>query len=756
MTVSSRIDRPQGPHFGESAIWCPDLAPDADVLVAFRADLELASSADQDGATDLVIELQAAGNFRLWVDGAVIGSGPLRYAAALPEFDQHRLRLPAGTHRLAIMVAGGGLVGRMTPGLPSFLWVRVTDSAGTPIPLTWRCRRLDEFAATGLRSSPLLDRLEWLDRPLDPSWISTATDDHWQDPVPATGLDVLGPSTPGVISLSPLPAVVPTELGRGRYRESFTGYRYDDPAMQFLLADLAPPAGVDHDGSWVRYDLGRIRIGHLELTVESDSPAEVIIGYADRLDPRGLVAPVVALSTGPTRMIQRYAVAAGSTRLEPFGALGGRYVEVRTTGDARIRDAAFRDRDFLGPPRGEFGCDDPVLDRIWQVGLDTLRACAEDVLIDSIRERGEWVGDVMASAVDLLAVGWGDQRLVHRALLHAAACARDDGLVAGCVPGEPIYVGTYAAQWLNVCLQVAETTADDAVLVELEEAGRANVAALLAMIAADGSTTLPWNFVDWGHAPEPGRPDTASLLHVLRGLDAWLSWQRRLGRPDDDHVRGRRDQLAALLQKLITGTAAGPDYHVATLACLAGLLPGDQAVPAVHDHLRRGFPFEPAAPRLRDPGRVDPSVVTPYFTNYSMPVLLDAGRTDDVLDLWRRGWGWMLDQGATTWWEVFDDRWSQCHFWSGAPTWQLTRYVLGARISELGGEPGLIIRPAAGSLDHARGVLPIGTEDRVELDWQRSDDELRYTVITDRPLPVSTPSGTERLGPGRHTLRFPA
>ena len=279
-------------------------------------------------------------------------------------------------------------------------------------------------------------------------------------------------------------------------------------------------------GSWVRYDLGRIRIGHLELTVETDRPAEVIIAYADRLDPRGQVAPVVALSTGPTRMIQRYAVAPGRTRIEPFGALGGRFVEVRTTGDARVRDVAFRDRDFLGPPRGEFGCDDPVLDRIWQVGLDTLRACAEDVLIDSIRERGEWVGDVMASAVDLLAVGWGDQRLVHRALLHAAACARDDGLVAGCVPGEPIYVGTYAAQWLNVCLQVAEITADNTGLVELEQAGRANVEALLAMIAADGSTTLPWNFVDWGHAPEPGRPDTglaaarAARTRCLAGLAA--------------------------------------------------------------------------------------------------------------------------------------------------------------------------------------------------------------------------------------------
>src|SRR5690606_3916480 len=240
-------------------------------------------------------------------------------------------RLDAGTHPIAVQVAGGGLVGRMTAGQPSFLWVQAVAEEGAAIPLAWRCRRLDEYAATGLRTSPLLDRLEWLDRPLDPSWVVRPVDDqespeHWTEPVPATGLERLGPATPGVITLPELPAVEPVEIGRGRYRESYTGYRFDDPAMQFLLADLDPPADVDQDGSWVRYDLGRIRVGQLELTVHADEPAEVIIGYADRLDPRGLVAPVVALSTGPTRMIQRYAVAAGSTRIEPFGALGGRYV----------------------------------------------------------------------------------------------------------------------------------------------------------------------------------------------------------------------------------------------------------------------------------------------------------------------------------------------------------------------------------------------------------------------------------------------
>jgi len=743
-----RVGRPVHGHFVDRAMWPVDL-PDDDVHVGFRADLELVESAE------LTIRIQAAASFRLWVDGELAVAGPLRYAPAAPEFHTQHVRLGSGRHALAVQANGGGLLGRMVAGLPSFLWVVVIDGSGRELPLTWLARRFPEYTATGLRTSPLLDWLEWCDDPLDPGWRVAEPSAGWAPPRSVDGLhDVLGPATPGVIDLPSWPTVIPAETGRGTFRESFTGYRFDDPSVQFILADRAPGTGQDVDGSWFRYDLGRIRIGSLELTVDTGQPAEVTIGYADRLDPHGQVAPVVALSTGPTRMIQHYAVAPGRTRIEPFGAMGARYVEVRVTSPAAVEvtEVTFRDRDFLGDPRGSFRCDDPVLDRIWDVGLTTLRACAEDALIDSIRERGEWVGDVMASAVDLLAVGWGDQRLVHRALLHAAASPRDDGLVAGCVPGEPIFVGTYAAQWLNVCVQVAEHDADLGVLMELETAGRANVEALLALVAEDGSNTLPWSFVDWGHAVPDGRPDVATLLHVLRGLNAWIRWQELLSRAPDEHVERRRTGLADLIARLIATGQIELDQHTATLGYLAGLVEVDVAAPVVRRHLLGGFPFDPTAPRLRDPGRVDPSVVTPYFTNYSMQVLLDAGETDLVLDLWRRGWGWMLDQGATTWWEVFDDRWSQCHFWSGAPTWQLTRYLLGVRVTSRDGSRVLDIAVTPGSLRRCRGAVPTGPRQVVEVAWHRRGDTLDFHLSTEHPQMIMTAIGPTVLQPGRHRL----
>ena len=64
-------------------------------------------------------------------------------------------------------------------------------------------------------------------------------------------------------------------------------------------------------------------------------------------------------------------------------------------------------------------------------------------------------------------------------------------------------------------------------------------------------------------------------------------------------------------------------------------------------------------------------------------------------------------RGRTTWVEVFDTRWSHCHQWSGAPTWQLSRYVLGLdpRFDRAINSFDLILHP--GSLQQANGRIPL-------------------------------------------------
>ena len=384
--------------FGD-AFWVADPPREDDLHVAFVADLVLRA------ATRFALDSQASSVYRIWADGELVVDGPLRFAPAVPEFDRRVLDLSAGEHRIAVRAIGEGLTTRAAAPVPAFIWVRLAQDDG-PIELEWRGRVLDEMRPTGLESAhswagwsgsptPLSTTGAWIARPRStghPSPVVHTPVQRWEWEAPTD---------------APLAMPVPLRMkpsAHGRFRDTYTGYEFDDPVVQFLLADATPGPDDDIDGSWMRYDLGRIRIGRVELTVNCDRPAEVLIAYADRLTPDGRPAPVAALSAGPTRFLQRFTVPDGSSRIEPMQSLGARYVEVRvrTRGHAAIVDETFVERDHLGEPMGAFHSGDPLLDRIWMVGLDTLRASAEDFLVDSVRERGEWIGDVVTAGLPLL------------------------------------------------------------------------------------------------------------------------------------------------------------------------------------------------------------------------------------------------------------------------------------------------------------------------------------------------------------------
>ncbi len=707
------------------------------------------------------IAIQATASFRLWIDGSLIAWGPFRYAPALPEIAWIEAELHAGPHRIAAHVASDGLNTRISAAVPPFLFATLENTAtGESLPISWRCRVLAEFSRTSLRVSPLQGWMEWQDRPFDRSWINDGpAGDDWIEACSVEELrGVLGHPTMADTPLpDQLPLIQPRLIDSGLYRETFPGYRWDDPGPQFLLADRSPRLDDDADGTYWVFDLERIRIGALELEIECEGRTEVTIGYGERVGPDGHVSPIVALSAGATRFIQHYTVDAQHAVIEPLQPLGARYLEVRLSGEmnARLKRVVFRERDYLGEPGAALSIGDRRLEKIWSVGLDTLRASAEDSLVDSVRERGEWVGDVVTAGMELSIVGWARVDHVRRALIHGAAGARADGLVAGCGPGELLYLGTYAAQWNNAVVRCAELEGSTSLLHELEESGRANTAALIEAINEDGTTSLPWPFVDWGYRRPVTGPDRAVLAHVLRAVDAWRTWQERLGHsaetlPGEDRVR------AIITATLKSGSYQRDAlaYHSRVLGVFAGLGDRLEAAEISLRHIRSSFPFDVEGARLRDCTEVSEDASTPYFTNYSMRLIIEQLGVETAEDIWRAGWGWMLDRGARTWWEVFDDRWSQCHYWTGAPTWQLSRSLLGVDATWHNGGSAVSLAVRPGRHNQAGGILGVTAGVFAEIEWQRgAEGLLHYSITPSKPIKIVTADGTTvELSASRHDL----
>ncbi len=715
--------------------WLPSGATD-DVHAEFRV------SWDQPADIDVAeVRVVGASRYRMSVDGILVGDGPVRFAPAHARYQSWSLRVGAGPHVLTVRVHSFGVETRMLAAIPGFLAVTVL-AEGAELPLRWECRRATEYLQTGRRVSPLFGPLEWADQPVELPWEEPdVVDRDIGEPGPLVGPPTTT-SRPQVLEAT----------AYGMFADRFTGYDIDDPAVQVMLADL----GADHqhaDGWWVRFDLGRTRLGtpHIAIRVEGDGVV-VVAGAPTLVD--GRVAPVVPLSTGPTALLSRFAVGSGEHVIEPLSPFGVQHLELRVymAGDTDIElsEACWRSHEQLGPPLGFLSTGDELLDRIWWAGVDTVRACSDDVLVDTpTRERGQWLGDIAACGLESVSALYGDVSYVGRTLRMAADCAVDhDGIVPGLFPGQRAEVATFAAQWVGSLRRFHECGGSLDVVADCRAAASSTLTALLDNVGADGSTDgLPWCFVDWGH--EAAGADLPTLLVLRRALVDHVATGNLLGADDGPAWQTRLTDVSTLTDGVMSQPGVG--FHGTALALRDGLIGSDEigaAADLLESHLRSTYPFDPGGVRQRDPAVRSTAIATPYFANVSLDALLRAGRAEFVVEYWRRCWGWMLDQGATTWWEVFDDRWSRCHLWSAAPTWQMSRRLVGLspRFDRGAGHFDLA-GSAVPRLTVVSGLVPLPDGGVIDVTWNHGVSSSTLRVASPIPLVLTGNDGR------RHELR---
>ena len=736
-------------------LW-PAGATAPDTHVAFRGAFALAA------AGPVAIEILAASWWEAHCDGRWLDEGAPRYHPSQPEHLRVELTLGAGEHVLAIHAHHYGVHTRLQRDLPPFVRVQVR-SADALLPVAWRCLHLACYHAQVARINPQLGWIDWLDTRAEPAtWREPGFDDRlWAVPEPS--LEVLPASRPAAIRLPPRAVMALNPIAQGELHEAF-GYERDDPGVRFLLRAL--DARLPAQGLWRRYDLGRVRLGRPDFELDLPPGAVVEWAMAEQLRD-GRVTPFITLSAGHSCNLDHIVARGGQQRFTATAAKGGRYLELHILcqpSRIRILSEGFAERCYFQKQLGSLSSHDGRLDAIWQLGVETLRACSEDAVCDNpTRERGQWTGDALI-ALETAAVAFGDCALGRRALQQAAIDARPDGLVSGLSPADSLGVTTYAMQWVGACLRYHELTGDLALLHELHPAAIRNLQALSAGAGADGlGDTVGWGFVDWGYARPPAPVDLALNLHFLAALRAMTTWCGRV--TDGDGAERHRAQAVALTRTIRThlaGIVGGParawakaGYHVVALALRyevldPGQVPG--AIAYLQGHLLACFPNDPTAPRLSDPGVSESRLITPYFAHYALAALAEAGHMDFVLEQYRRCWGWMLEQGATTCLEVFDPRWSHCHQWAACPTWQMSRYLLGIDHCFQYGHNHLVLRRPLGSLPAAAGVVLV-SGGAVEVSWRRAEEAIELSVTASTAVVLHI-GERQQLVEGMFLLRF--
>ncbi len=734
-----------------------EIEPDSHFF--FRGKFSLAT------AGTVKIKLLAASWFEAWLDNTWLTDGPARFDRAHPEFQLLEKKLSAGEHVLALHVHYEGVTTRMLEAeTPMFVYAEVEEE-----PIEWHCLQLDHaYRKTGRRIDCILGWIEWCRTDKLPiGWNIPGFDDLcWSAAVPLT----LNVESLELLEIAECQRIEhkPDCIGSGTLVNMST-FRHDPTAgfVSRLLDDDSLPA----QGRWFRFDLGKVRLGRVAVTLSAPAGTVVQVAYAGKLT-HGRVSPYISSSAGDAQTcnLDHFVLYGGRQVIRPLHPKGPRFFEVHVFAEPdQIIDfqATFEERAYYGEEiEGSFFCSDKLLNRIWLTGVETLRSCAEDAITDNpTRERGQWLGDAVGAGMDVLACSYADMRPLRRGLFQAAQCAGDDGMIPAVFPGTRDFLPSFALQWVAAIPHYVELSGDFEALERLYPAAVANIRCFDGDLNNDGLCMNPnrWNFVDWGYRGSSAGFTDEDAHHVdmdpalslfywkaLRELARWAAW---MGNTDaakqwESEELAFREKVERFLDTVNGNPAdwAKIGFHSAALALGSGLLrqPKRQAACATYikQHILSCFPNRTDAPRLYDTTVEASQLITPFFMHHVFPALIEHGEMKFVLDQFRVCWGHWLEIGLTTWPEVFDLRWSHCHQWSACPTWLLSRYALGLHPRFDLGQDHYDLRLEPGELEHAAGTIPVPYSDKnISVSWEKTNGVIEYTVFASSPIVLHLANG---------------
>lgn len=493
--------------------------------------------------------------------------------------------------------------------------------------------------------------------------------------------------------------------------------------------------------AYVVLDLGRTVHGRLSAEVSGPAGAILDIGWDERLrtDARRPL-PYPGSMYPEWNQVDSWVLDGGTRLLTTLDARAGRYIllAVWGPGPLQINNLRVDDERYPLVQVGEFHSSDPLLDRIWQVGVDSLRPNMTDAFTDTPwRERGQWLGDAYVEE-RVSRIAFGDTALVRRALVYTAEALKKVPS-PGMVPNNgELHMLDYTMLWVHSLAAELEATQDEKLARRLYPSvvqfmqylrGYENPqTGLLELPRLNWSVTA---YIDtFGFESRFGQSAALNALYVETFHKAASIAERMGDTAQAAAWRGRALTVAASLNATL--------YQPLEGRYLSSIYDGAPVPPTVH---AQAWPLAYNLAPAGEEARVADAMLEMLSTQpadaklgiYAMFWLLEAlgqgGNIEEALQIIRLYYGYMLDAGATTWWEGFfapsrPDA-SYSHGWGSAPTWFLTTYVLGAQ--RLGPDIWRV-RPSFIGVNSASGVLPLAAGD-LEIQWERlSCGEIRVRI----------------------------
>lgn len=397
---------------------------------------------------------------------------------------------------------------------------------------------------------------------------------------------------------------------------------------------------------------------------------------------------------------------------------------------------------------GDFACSDPRWERIWTMGLRTMRLCSHETFEDCPHyEQMQYAGDTMITS-KLAMLTSGDHRLTQQALRHFDWSRLPEGVTQSRYPSRLRQViPSWSLHWITCIRDYVYCSGDVALGRELLPGMRAVIDWFRRHGDVDGlPSKLPfWNITDWcprwprGVVPgaDSGPTGIISAQYIV-ALEEAADLCRLLGLLA---VAGELSTEAAVLrvrlhnrfwseaEGLYFDRPGGPEtsQYGNAWAVVCGA-----AGPRNRKRLLERFPEDPALA----PG----SFFCWHIVFRALALCGSYHRMPDFLGPWHE----MARSGLSTFAEENSYWRSLCHAWSAHPALEFLTRVLGVTPREPG-FASIEVVPQLCGLSHARGRVctPRGP---IEVAWRRDGGgfELDVAAPAGTPVRVTLPNGERR------------
>lgn len=795
----------------------PRIAEEANRYVYFRCEVVLDGPVDE-----AIVQVSADGRYQLFVNGERVGRGPSRCQPAWQVMDSYDLApyLRPGRNVVAALVHS---YGRHTAWyeLPGWEQARAFGCggfflqggvAGKAIDTgdSWRYREADAWQRDVPSGS--LGFIEIYDARREPAGWQTADfdDENWQTP---EILRVPGRNYAG--DIVPFPVMVPRTIpplheelrlpeAIGRVGEVQNALLAEDIATLFdqemieplstcHVADIDSLLGEegtavittsDETSVSLILDFGRTMPGRVRLDLEGAAGTIVDFTYSERLHEDGRVHMHEGIPGFDVRPAHRLTLRRGRQVWEAFELSGFRYLQLTVRGAIRplhLHAVHLHFSAYPVQPRGQFRCSDDTLNRIWQVGANTLHFCMLDGYVDCpSREQRQWLDAYVDSLINYAA--YGDLHLAAQLLRQVAQSQQPDGITTMVAPGDFSVmkftnIPDFCLYWILAIGAYLDYTGDLTLADELYPAVVKAIGWFERHLNGEMLLTdVPhWVFVDWAELDKQGQV-TALNAQFVAALAVAERLARLVEAPRDaarfaqmgeavstavndllwDETRG---VYADARQNGVLSRHISQQSNAATIAF--GVAPAERW-PRIFDVIldeerlvltRFGNAQATAVPF--DESR-DVALAQPFYMHFLHRALARAGRQEAIVNNIRQRWGAMIAAGDRTFresWQIIPLT-SLCHAWAGTPTYDLSTEVLGVK-SLTPGFRQFRVEPHPAGLTWAKGTFP-SPFGEIGVDWRLVDGRIS--------LNLTVPEGTEAevllpgwdtaviVGPGNHGL----